>query len=381
MHINKAIKEYHLKNGEKRFMFKIYLGVDPLTGKEITTTRRGFKKTKEAQLAYNRLKFEFNNGTYKKKQTVKYRDVYKEWLVHYENKVEESTFVKTEGLFENHILPAMGEYKIDKIEYSICQKHVDEWAKKLVNFDKLKVYASNVMHEAVKRKYINSNPFTLVELPKKHPTVKNDNYYTKEQLLIFLECTSKMQNAQRYSFFHLLSETGMRKGEALAITWEDIDFNENTIDINKALSIGKDNNKYLKSTKTESPRKIFIDQETMSKLASWKDIQSKQLHQLGCNYNPSNQLLFSNRYNEYVHPANTNNWIKKIQKKFNLKKISTHGLRHTHATLLTEAGAKLVGVKQRIGHSSKDITTQIYIHVTEKTQKETLEKYIEYMKS
>lgn len=80
MHINKAIKEYHLKNGEKRFMFKIYLGVDPLTGKEITTTRRGFKKPKDAQLAYDRLKFQFKDGTYIKEQYITYQEVYEGWI-------------------------------------------------------------------------------------------------------------------------------------------------------------------------------------------------------------------------------------------------------------------------------------------------------------
>lgn len=62
------IKPYKLKNGETRYMFKIYIGVDPLTGKERSTMRRGFKKKSEANLAYNRMKFEISNGKYKKQQ-------------------------------------------------------------------------------------------------------------------------------------------------------------------------------------------------------------------------------------------------------------------------------------------------------------------------
>ncbi|MEQ6358010.1 Arm DNA-binding domain-containing protein [Lysinibacillus sp. M3] len=65
---NPQIKEYTLKDGEKRFMFKFYLGTDSLTGKPLTTTRRGFKSRKEAQDAMNQLQLEVNSGTYKKLQ-------------------------------------------------------------------------------------------------------------------------------------------------------------------------------------------------------------------------------------------------------------------------------------------------------------------------
>lgn len=58
-------------------------------------------------------------------------ELYDLWIVQYEKTVEESTFVKTRGYFKNHILPAMGSYKIDKINIDICQKHFDEWALKL----------------------------------------------------------------------------------------------------------------------------------------------------------------------------------------------------------------------------------------------------------
>src|SRR5699024_5575503 len=119
------IKSYQLKNKEKRYMFQIYVGVNPLTGKEIRTTRRGFKTKKEASLALARLRIEIDNGDYssnKKPET--YQEIYELWVKHYENTVEESTFVKTTRLFKNHILPALSLYKIDKMNVDICQSHV-----------------------------------------------------------------------------------------------------------------------------------------------------------------------------------------------------------------------------------------------------------------
>jgi hypothetical protein len=110
-----SVKVYSLKNNEKRYEFQVYIGVDPLTGLEQRTTRRGFKTKKEAELALARLKLEISKGTFRKQTAETYQDVFNIWVTHYEKTVEESTFVKTMGLFQNHILPALGKYKIEKM--------------------------------------------------------------------------------------------------------------------------------------------------------------------------------------------------------------------------------------------------------------------------
>lgn len=373
------IKPYELKNGETRYMFKIYIGVNPLTGKERSTTRRGFKKKNEAKLAYNRMKFEISNGKYKKQQFKTYQDIYNQWIVHYKKSVEETTFDKTYGIFRNHILPAMGNYRIDKINYELCQQHVDEWAEKLTRFKMVKSYASKVIDYAIKLEYIESNPFEKVEFSKKRVKRKSNNYYLREQLVNFLNAAKNEGKMKYYTFFRLLGYTGMRKSEALALTWKDVDFNNNTINIDKALGYSKESGLYVKPTKDGETRIIIIDQQTMDILKIWFEKQSEQLQMLGFAIEQSKQLLFSNKDNKHIQPSKTWGWVKDIKEKYNLKHITTHGFRHTHATILTEAGASLVGIKQRLGHSGNDTTIDTYIHVTEKIKNETLEKFVEYM--
>lgn len=70
-----TIKSYSLQNGEKRYQFQVYVGVDPLTGKEQRTTRRGFKTKKEAQLALSRLRLEIEKGTFRKTTVETYHDI------------------------------------------------------------------------------------------------------------------------------------------------------------------------------------------------------------------------------------------------------------------------------------------------------------------
>jgi integrase len=179
-----------------------------------------------------------------------------------------------------------------------------------------------------------------------------------------------------YTLFHLLAYSGMRKGEALALTWSDIDFEKNEIRINKAISRGIDNKLYLKTTKNGVARTISMDQESMNLLAIWKAEQEKKFNTKP----PKKQLVFNNRYNDFIQPIQTQKWLQQILKKYNLPKITTHGLRHTHCSLLFEDGASIKEVQERLGHTDVKTTMDIYAHITKKTKASTVEKFDAYLK-
>lgn len=381
-----AIKAYELKSGEKRYKFQLYVGIDPLSGKEKRTTRRGFKTKKEAQLALARIRLEIEKGTFRKQVAETYQDLYDLWIVQYEKTVEESTFVKTSRIFKNHILPSMGAYRVEKIHVDVCQKHVYEWAEKLKNFRMVKSYAAKVLDFAIRRGYIETNPFTHVDMPstasKKTTGTDNEeveNFYTREQLIKFLSCLEKESNFKAYAFFRLLAFSGMRKGEAFALTWNDFNFKKNEIRINKALSRGKNNRLYVKSTKTGDARTIKMDDNTMAILKEWKKKQKQDYLKLGFNTLQPKQLVFSNNKNEYMQPTKTRKWILHVQNKHELGTITTHGLRHTHCSLLFEAGASLKEVQDRLGHTDVQTTMNIYAHVTKKAKEGAILKFANYI--
>ncbi|WP_318616759.1 site-specific integrase [Sporosarcina sp. YIM B06819] len=384
--IDKTIKAYTKKNGEIRYMFRIYVGVDPLTGKEQRTTLRGFKTPKEADLALSRIKIEISEGTFRKQRVETYEDIYNLWIKQYEKDVEESTFVKTTGLFKNHILPAMGAYRIEKMHVRVCQKHVDEWAVKLKRFRMVKSYAAKVLDFAINHGYIQTNPFTGVNMPANasKKIIENDeyeaeNFYSREQLKEFLSCLEQESNYKAYAFFRLLSYSGIRKGEALALTWDDLDFKTNQIRISKAISRGKNNQLYLKLPKTRRSRIIKMDGRTMDILKVWKKKQKQDYLILGFNTSQPKQLVFSNELNEYIQPTKTRKWILHVQEKYKLDKITTHGLRHTHCTLSIESGANLKEVQDRLGHNDIKTTMNIYAHVTEEAQEGAMLKFADYI--
>lgn len=110
-----------------------------------------------------------------------------------------------------------------------------------------KSYAAKVLDFAIKRGNIQTNPYVPVDLPatasKEAIGADEDeaeNFYTREQLIEFLSSLERDRNHKAYALFRLLAFSGMRKGEALALTWNDLNFTTNELRINKALSRGKD---------------------------------------------------------------------------------------------------------------------------------------------
>ncbi|TKI66594.1 hypothetical protein FC752_04190 [Lysinibacillus varians] len=81
-----------------------------------------------------------------------------------------------------------------------------------------------------------------------------------------------------------------------------------------------------------------------------------------------------------MQPIQTQKWLYQIFKKFDLPKISTHGLRHTHCSLLFEAGARIKEVQERLRHTDVKTTIDIYTHVTKKTKANTMNKFEAYLK-
>lgn len=378
------IKSYQNKDGKTLFMFRVFLGTDELTGKAKNTTRRGFKTKKEAELALARIKLQVSEGTYKQKSAETYQEVFDLWITQYEKTVEESTFVKTAGYFKNHILPAMGNYRIEKITIAICQKHYNEWAIKVKKARTIKSYEKKVLDFAIVHGIIQTNPFTHVETKVKKAFIESaeegsENFYVKDELIIFLEKAKEHLNFKAYALLRLIAYTGMRKSEALALTWNDVNFVESELTVNKAIGRGKQTKLYLKTTKTGKPRTIKLDETTLSILKEWNKLQKQQYIQLGINTLKKNQLMFSNTKNEFIQPIQVQKWMYSVQNKYTLKHVSPHGLRHTHCSLLFEAGASIKEVQDRLGHTDVKTTLDIYTHVTKKAKEGAIQKFVSYL--
>lgn len=381
------IKEYQDKDGNTLYQFQLYLGTDPLTGKKKRTRRRGFKTQKEARLVLSRLEIQLQKGELNSmaNQNSTFNEVYDLWFTQYKQTVKESTWVTTERIFRLHITPVFGDYRIYKITIRHCQQAINDWFNAgLSKYHTFLNYVGKVLDFAINISLISDNPAKRVIVPKNKNDRSRDNlenYYNKDELKHFFECLQDDDNApQAYPFFRLLAFSGMRKGEALALTWEDINFRDNTISINKTQSRGDNAKLVIQSPKTRrSNRNISIDPTTISVLHHWQIEQRKLLLQLGFNVNQKESYVFTNERGEMFQPSKPRKWLEHTLKRYDLNHVTVHAFRHTYATMAFEAGATIKSVQEQLGHSSYKTTMDVYTAVTKSKQNEATTKLAKYL--
>lgn len=378
------IKKYTTKNGETRYLFQTYLGIDPITGKERRTTRRGFKTMKEAKQAERNLLLDVEENGLPSNQSDGFQDpTFEElaqlWLENYKTTVKPSTFENVKSKVETMTEEHFKELKLKKITVAYCQKVVIELSKTYVLYNHYLSVINRIFKYAVLMDILDSNPFDKVIKPKSRQTQRKGNFLTKEELKEFLKLAKTATLSYFFPLVHLMSYTGLRQGEALALKWSDIDFENKKITVNKTAARIKEK-QTLQTPKTKnSKRVISIDLTTLSILKSWKKDQIKIYFKNGKHFEGDDNFIFTNQRAEWVHIHNFIPYFKRFVTDHKLKPITPHGLRHTHASLLFSAGVEPKNISDRLGHSTVQITLDLYTHITEEQRTDTVEKLLEYM--
>lgn len=378
------IKKYTTKNGETRYLFQTYLGIDPLTGKERRTTRRGFKTMKEAKQAERNLLLDVEENGLPSNQSDGFQDpTFEElaslWLENYKTTVKPSTFENVRSKVEKMTEEHFDGLKLKKITVAYCQRVVIELSKTYVLYNHYLSVINRIFKYAVLMDILDSNPFDKVIKPKSKQVQRKGNFLTKEELKEFLKLAQTATLSYFFPLVHLMSYTGLRQGEALALKWSDIDFENKKITVDKTATRIKEK-QTLQTPKTKnSKRVISIDPTTLSILKSWKKDQIKIYFKNGKHFEGDDNFIFTNQRGDWVHIHNFIPYFKRFVTDHKLKPITPHGLRHTHASLLFSAGVEPKNISDRLGHSTVQITLDLYTHITEEQRTDTVEKLIEYM--
>lgn len=325
------------------------LGRDPKTNKRIRKTFTGSSKA-EVVAKLNKAKYEKQEGILKVNNQTPLRLYVNHWLSVRKPSIRESTLERYESHLKKHILPYLGDKRISDInliDLNETFSHIE-----LGNNSKnvIKMVLSNVFKLAVKEQLIASNPVSLMDTIKF--SQKEIKALTVEEVHKLLS-TAKDFSPFYYWLIRLAIETGLRKGELLALKWSDIDLKEDTISVRRTVDI----NGHIGEPKTQkSKRTLSVSADTLRGLKTIK--------------RPDCDVVFSNITGTFKPTYTVNYEFSKIVKQSGLRHIRFHDLRHTNATFLIAKGINMKTVSERLGHSSITITMDRYTHgVLEEDQK------------
>ncbi|MDR3562098.1 MAG: site-specific integrase [Negativicutes bacterium] len=160
--------------------------------------------------------------------------------------------------------------------------------------------------------------------------------------------------------------TGMRLSEVFGLKWTDLDFEKNSVNIQRGLVSSSTKGMIFEEPKTKgSRRRISITEKLAKSLDLYHRQQEWFINMLGDKYNNTENLIFTNIFGKPVHTTNfTVRYFKRMAAQAGFdKQFSFHDLRHTHATLLLRAGVNVKIISERLGHSTIQMTLDTYSHV------------------
>jgi ATP-dependent helicase/nuclease subunit A len=363
------------KRGKKWYY---YFDVGTVDGKRKKIERVGgdtkaeaLKKLREALAEFERA------GTIIDESNISVADYFDYW---FENYVKVNCKYHTQEYYkqiiEKHIKPNLGIYKLKSISPATLQefinsKYINGYSKNsLKSF--MGVLSKGLRMAVYPYQFIKENPMQYVQLPK----IKEKQKDKKDLKIITIEEFNKIierfpEGSSFYIPCQIAFHTGMRAGEVCALTWDCVDLKEKTVRVEKTL-VNKGKGIWeLASPKTESSyRTIAIGDTLVNILKKHKKSQIENKLRYGTYYKDSN-FVCTKENGELVTP----NSLKYLSKVVNYElgiDFNFHSFRHTHATMLLEAGANIKDIQERLGHSRLSTTMDTYSHVTRKMKLDTV---------
>ena len=231
------------------------------------------------------------------------------------------------------------------------------------------------LNDAIEDGLIRTNPAKgALKEPTNHKEMKT---WTVEELRAFLDFVRDDRN---YALYRLAAYSGMRRGELLGLRWKDVKFHLGSASVQQQLGYGDDEDDVdddatevdaapvLVAVKSKAGRRsISLDDLTLAALQNHRAAQELERRAAGHRYR-DHDLVFCRPHGTAHEPSTISRQFERRARRRGLKRIRFHDLRHTHATLLLEAGVDITVVSRRLGHANVQITAERYAHVTAKLQ-------------
>ena len=369
------------KRGKNSYRLTVSEGFD-LNGNPMIhrKTVHGTKKDAEVELA--KFVTEVQNGLVVDGKSLRFSEFTEIWKRDYGSKeLAPTTYKRYCRMLETRLLPYFGHFYINKIRptdimkfYDLLEKDTQLVRKSGNNGEKTKKPLSGktilehhrllraMLHKAVYWQLIVANPAERVQSPKARKPKRRS--YDDEQTKILLENLELLSiEDTKYKVAIILTVfTGVRLGELMGLEWQDIDFKNGIISINRSSQYLSDMGVFTKTPKTESSiREIAIPEFIISLLEEYKLWYEEQKSIYGELWTNSDRL-FVQADGKPMHPSSISKWFVRYVSTIGLPVINFHGLRHTNASLLVAQNVDIAVISARLGHAQISTTLDFYVH-------------------
>ncbi|MBG9786618.1 site-specific integrase [Brevibacillus laterosporus] len=375
------------RRGKDSFRLIVEVGYDA-NGKRIkrTKTIKGVGK-REAEKELAKFIMEVESGEYIAPEKMTLATFVDEWKEKYaKRELAPKTLENYLIQINNRILPEFGHMRLDQIK----PLHIITFINKLQGegirndnregklsssmIEYIHKVLKNIFNRAVEWKVIKKHPMESLKKPKVEQ--EEMSVYEEEEIRLLFIALEKESLMWR-TMVTLALTCGLRRGELLALEWDNVNFEESYIYIKQSLSYSKESGYLIKEPKTKnSKRKVSIplsiipDLKELKKQAMKDRLKAEELWEGGERF-----FVFTSWHGKPLYPSSVKTWWSRFTKRHALRYIRFHDLRHTSATLLINQGVHTKIVSQRLGHAKTSTTNDIYAHVLLSADKETAKHF------
>jgi integrase len=358
------------------FELRYSLGNDPATGmrKVVTCTVRGSRKDADKEL--RRLLRTIDTGEHIDPHKMTVRQWLDTWLDAVKAEVAPKSHERYREIVENFLVPALGALALTKLAPSHIQTAYNGWASAGRRDGKdgglsprtrrhLHRLLKSALSRAVEQQLLARNPADAFK--KRLPKVERKPMatLTTEQAALLL---SAIRHTRVYWAALLALATGARRGEVLALRWQNVDLDRGVIRIVESLEQTKGALRF-KAPKTEKARAVTLPDFAVDELRRLKREQAEELLAIGVRQS-GDTLLCARADGEPMQPRSLTHEFTRLVRRIEVPRVRYHDLRHSHATQLLEAGVHPKVAQERLGHSTISTTLDLYSHVTETMQED-----------
>lgn len=310
----------------------------------------------------------FYTEVVKMPQDIELHRYFDDWMKLYKkDAVREVTYRKYEMTHRQIILlnPQLKMSELSRLTYQRLLNDYAETHERQTVMDFHRHIKSSII-DALEEGIIDRDPTRKAIIKGKKPGKHKTKFLNQHEVQLMLDNLLLDEGVNWDYFILLITKTGLRFSEALALTPADFDFARQTLNISKTWDYKSAKESFAPTKNLSSIRKIQLDWQTV--------IQFSQLTK-GL---PEDRPIFvkSKIYNDTV-----NHHLERLCKKAEIPVISVHGLRHTHASLLLYAGVSIASVARRLGHSNMNTTQQTYLHIIQELENQDNDKVMKHLAS